>query len=70
MRIRPEHLRQLAVPTLMIWGENDPIVSIADARAAAELIPYARLEACLPAMRPSSATPNASRSFCAPPAGL
>jgi pimeloyl-ACP methyl ester carboxylesterase len=44
MRIRPEHLRQLAVPTLMIWGEHDPIVPIADARAAAELIPDARLE--------------------------
>ena len=40
-----EHLRRLTVPTLMIWGEHDPIVPIADARAAlAELIPDARLE--------------------------
>jgi pimeloyl-ACP methyl ester carboxylesterase len=44
MRIRPEHLRRLAVPTLMIWGDHDPIVSVADARAVAELIPDARLE--------------------------
>ena len=43
-RIRPDELRRLAVPTLMIWGDRDPVVSVADARAAADLIPDARLE--------------------------
>jgi pimeloyl-ACP methyl ester carboxylesterase len=43
-RIRPDDLRRLAVPTLMIWGDHDPVVSVADARAAADLIPDARLE--------------------------
>jgi pimeloyl-ACP methyl ester carboxylesterase len=43
-RIRPEELRQVAVPTLMIWGDKDPVVSVADAQAVAELIPAARLE--------------------------
>jgi pimeloyl-ACP methyl ester carboxylesterase len=43
-RIRPEDLRRVAAPTLMIWGDHDPVVSIADARSAAELIPNARLE--------------------------
>ena len=43
-RIRPEDLRQMAVPTLMIWGDRDPVVSVADARAAADLIPDARFE--------------------------
>ncbi len=43
-RIRPDELRQLEVPTLMIWGDRDPVVPVADARAAAELIPDARLE--------------------------
>ena len=43
-RFRPDDLRRLAVPTLMIWGDHDPVVSVADARAAAELIPDARLE--------------------------
>jgi pimeloyl-ACP methyl ester carboxylesterase len=43
-RIRPDDLRRLAVPTLMIWGEHDPVVSLTDARAAADLIPDARLE--------------------------
>jgi pimeloyl-ACP methyl ester carboxylesterase len=43
-RIRPDDLRRLAVPTLMIWGDHDPVVSVAAARAAAELIPEARLE--------------------------
>ena len=28
----------------MIWGDHDPVVPLADARAAAELIPDARLE--------------------------
>jgi pimeloyl-ACP methyl ester carboxylesterase len=43
-RIRPDDLRQVAVPTLMIWGNRDPVVSVAHAQAAAELIPDARLE--------------------------
>jgi len=43
-RIRPDDLQRLAVPTLMIWGDHDPVVSLTDARAAADLIPDARLE--------------------------
>jgi len=43
-RIRPDDLRQLSVPTLMIWGDSDPVVPIEAARAAAQLIPDARLE--------------------------
>jgi len=38
----------VAVRTVMIWGDRDPVVSVADARVAAELIPRACLEA-LPA---------------------
>ncbi|HSK28071.1 MAG TPA: alpha/beta hydrolase [Jiangellales bacterium] len=43
-RLRPEDLRRLAVPTLMIWGDHDPVMSVGAARAAAGLIPDARLE--------------------------
>ena len=43
-RIGPDDLRRMAVPTLMIWGDQDPVVSAEDAHAAAELIPDARLE--------------------------
>lgn len=43
-RTRPEDLRRLSVPTLMIWGDRDPVVPIEAARAAARLIPDARLE--------------------------
>ena len=43
-RIRPADLRRVAAPTLMIWGDRDPVVPIADARAVAQLIPDARLE--------------------------
>ncbi|MBS9372113.1 alpha/beta fold hydrolase [Rhodococcus sp. B50] len=43
-RIRPEALRRLQVPTLMIWGDHDPVVRVRDAQAVAELVPDARLE--------------------------
>jgi pimeloyl-ACP methyl ester carboxylesterase len=44
MRLRHEDLRRLAVPTLMIWGERDPVVPVVHARAVAAEIPHARLE--------------------------
>jgi pimeloyl-ACP methyl ester carboxylesterase len=43
-RLRPDELRQLAMPTLVLWGERDPVGSIPVARAVTELIPDARLE--------------------------
>jgi pimeloyl-ACP methyl ester carboxylesterase len=43
-RVRPGELRQLAMPTLVLWGEHDPVGTIPVARAATELIPHARLE--------------------------
>jgi pimeloyl-ACP methyl ester carboxylesterase len=43
-RVRPDELRQLAMPTLVLWGERDPVGSIPVARAVAELILDARLE--------------------------
>jgi pimeloyl-ACP methyl ester carboxylesterase len=43
-RVRPDELRQLAMPTLVLWGEQDPVGSIPVARAVTELIPDARLE--------------------------
>ena len=43
-RLRPDELRRLAMPTLVLWGEHDPVGTIPVARAAAELIPHARLE--------------------------
>ena len=58
-RIRPDDLRRLAVPTLMIWGDHDPVVSVADARAAAELIPDARLEVLPAGHVPQLGNPDA-----------
>jgi pimeloyl-ACP methyl ester carboxylesterase len=43
-RVRPDDLRRLAVPTLVLWGEHDPVGGVPVARAVAELIPHARLE--------------------------
>lgn len=45
MRLSREDLRRLTVPTLMIWGERDPVVPLVQARAVAAEIPHARLEA-------------------------
>ena len=44
MRLTREDLRRLAVPTLMIWGDRDPVVPLAHARAVAAEIPHSRLE--------------------------
>lgn len=43
-RVRPDELRQLAMPTLMVWGEQDPLGSVSVAQAVTDLIPDARLE--------------------------
>jgi len=43
-QISPQDLRRLSVRTLMIWGDHDPVLSVAHARAAAQLMPDARLE--------------------------
>jgi pimeloyl-ACP methyl ester carboxylesterase len=40
-RVRPDELRRLAMPTLVLWGERDPVGSIPVARAITELIPHA-----------------------------
>lgn len=45
MRLSREGLRRLAVPTLMIWGDRDPVVPLVHALAVAAEIPHARLEA-------------------------
>jgi pimeloyl-ACP methyl ester carboxylesterase len=42
--VRPEELGGLTVPTSLVWGERDPLGSIAVARAVTGLIPDARLE--------------------------
>ena len=43
-RLRPDELRQIGVPTLLIWGDEDPVGSVEVAREAARHIPEARLE--------------------------
>jgi pimeloyl-ACP methyl ester carboxylesterase len=43
-RIDPDALRQLSVPTLLIWGDHDPVGTLEVARVSARLMPQARLE--------------------------
>ena len=43
-RIGPDDLRRVPVPTLMIWGDHDPLVPASQARIVAEMMPNARLE--------------------------
>jgi pimeloyl-ACP methyl ester carboxylesterase len=43
-RVRPEELGGIAMPTSVVWGERDPLGSIAVAQAVTGLIPDARLE--------------------------
>jgi pimeloyl-ACP methyl ester carboxylesterase len=44
VRLQPGELGRLAVPTLVIWGERDPLGGVPVARALTRLIPDARLE--------------------------
>lgn len=44
MRIRPDELRRLAVPALLVWGDHDPVAPVEVAVTIARLISRARLE--------------------------
>jgi pimeloyl-ACP methyl ester carboxylesterase len=44
MFLRPEELRRLTIPTLILWGDHDPVGGVDVARATARAIPDARLE--------------------------
>jgi pimeloyl-ACP methyl ester carboxylesterase len=44
VRVQPDELRRLKVPTLLIWGDRDPVATVAAAGATAALIPDASLE--------------------------
>ena len=42
--VRAEELRRVRAPTLLIWGDRDPVATVEAGRATAELIPEAQLE--------------------------
>jgi 2-hydroxy-6-oxonona-2,4-dienedioate hydrolase len=42
--LRPEHLAQIAVPTLIVWGRNNPFGEVPEAAAMHEAIPVSELE--------------------------
>ena len=42
--LQAEELRRVRAPTLLIWGDRDPVATVGAARATAELIPHAQLE--------------------------
>jgi pimeloyl-ACP methyl ester carboxylesterase len=44
VRVSPEDLRRLTVPTLLVWGDHDPVGGVEVAQATASLIPDAQLE--------------------------
>jgi pimeloyl-ACP methyl ester carboxylesterase len=43
LRLIPEELRRLTAPTLVIWGDHDPVGTVEVAQATARLIPEAQL---------------------------
>jgi 2-hydroxy-6-oxonona-2,4-dienedioate hydrolase len=42
--VQPGELRRLAVPTLLLWGEHEPLGDAAVAKATIDLLPRGRLE--------------------------
>lgn len=43
-RVQPEELRQVAMPTLVLWGEQEPLGSVSVAQAVTNLLPHSRLQ--------------------------
>ena len=43
-RVRLDELRHLTMPTMLIWGEYEPLGGVAVAQSVTDLIPHARLE--------------------------
>jgi hypothetical protein len=44
LRVQPSELQHLTVPTLLIWGDHDPVGTVDVAQAVASLIPDAQLD--------------------------
>lgn len=44
LRVHPDELRRLTVPTLLIWGDHDPVGAVEVAQSTAGLTPEAQLE--------------------------
>jgi pimeloyl-ACP methyl ester carboxylesterase len=44
VRLRADELRRLTVPTLLIWGDHDPVGGVDVAEETAKLVPNAQLE--------------------------
>lgn len=44
VRVHPSELQQLTVPTLLVWGDHDPVGPLDVAQAVASLIPERQLE--------------------------
>ena len=59
MRITPQELRRLAVPTLMIWGDRDPVVPLAGRASRIGTDPRARLEVLPAGHVPQLGNPDA-----------
>jgi pimeloyl-ACP methyl ester carboxylesterase len=58
VRVQPDELRQLTVPTLLVWGDHDPIGAIEVAEATANLLPNAQLEVLLAGHAPWLGNPD------------
>jgi pimeloyl-ACP methyl ester carboxylesterase len=63
MRIDPQALRGLTVPTLMIWGVRDPVVPVTQVRVIADLISQSRLEELAAGHVPQLRHPDAVASL-------
>lgn len=44
MRVRQEELQKLSIPTLLVWGQNEPLGDAKVAKEVSELIPHCQIE--------------------------
>lgn len=44
LRVQPDEVRNVAAPTLLVWGDHEPVGSVKVAESTQDLMPNARLE--------------------------
>ncbi|MGH2743012.1 MAG: alpha/beta fold hydrolase [Thermoleophilaceae bacterium] len=63
-RVHPDELQRLTVPTLLLWGDHDPVGALKVAHATARLVPDAQLEVLPAGHVPYLATASECPSSC------
>jgi pimeloyl-ACP methyl ester carboxylesterase len=65
LRVQPSELQHLTVPTLLVWGDHDPVGTVEVAQTVASLIPHAQLDMVAAGQPSGSVTRSGYQDSCA-----